>query len=49
MVTQSRIICNKLARLIFLQYLIPPDGHFEPELSLALDRALVDLEQMNDR
>jgi hypothetical protein len=31
-------------RLFLLQHLIPADGHFEPELSLALDRALADLE-----
>ncbi len=35
---------NLLFRLLLLQELIPADGHFEPELSLALDRALVDLE-----
>jgi len=28
-------------RLYFLQLLIPDDAHWEPELSLALDRALV--------
>jgi hypothetical protein len=30
--------------LWLLQLLIPEDGHFEAELSLALDQALVDLE-----
>lgn len=33
-----------LLRLYLLQLLIPEDGHFEPELSLALDRALIELE-----
>jgi hypothetical protein len=31
-------------RLYFLTLLIPEDGHWEGELSLALDRALVALE-----
>jgi hypothetical protein len=33
-----------LVRLFFLQLLIPDDNHFEPGLSLALDRALVAFE-----
>ena len=33
-----------LLRLYFLQVLIPADGHWERELSLALDRALLDFE-----
>lgn len=32
-------------RLFVLQLLIPEDHRFEPELSLALDRALVRLEE----
>lgn len=31
-------------RLYFLQLRIPEDGHFDPSLSLALDKALLDLE-----
>jgi len=31
-------------RLYLLQLLIPADGHFESRLSLAIDRALADLE-----
>jgi hypothetical protein len=30
-----------IVRLYLLQLLIPGDGHFEPDLSLALDRALL--------
>jgi hypothetical protein len=43
MLTQSEFLC-KLWRLIFLQCLIPADDHWEPELSLALDRATVAVE-----
>ena len=35
-----------LAWPFFLQSLIPADGHFEPELSLAIDRAFVDLDKL---
>jgi hypothetical protein len=31
-------------RLFLLELLIPGDGHFEPTLSLAIDRALMRLE-----
>jgi hypothetical protein len=33
-------------RLFFLQLMIPADEFFEPELSLALDRALMALEAL---
>lgn len=39
----------KLKRLVwsfFLQSLILADGHFEPELSLAIDRAFVDPDKL---
>ncbi len=32
-----------LSRLFFLVSMIPADGFFEPELSLAIDRALVEV------
>jgi hypothetical protein len=31
-------------RLFYLQLLIPADGYFEPELSLAIDRAVLQVE-----
>jgi hypothetical protein len=36
--------CQMIVRLVLLQLLIPEDGHFELELSLALDRVLIELE-----
>lgn len=41
MLSQLRLNCNKRALLFFLVCLIPGDNTWEPELSLALDRALV--------
>jgi hypothetical protein len=38
--TSFPVIC----KLYFLLRLIPADGFFEPELSLAIDRAVIDLE-----
>jgi len=36
-------------RLNLLQYLIPSDEHWEPELSLTLDRLLCQMEATNDQ
>jgi hypothetical protein len=38
------MLSDSFSKFFLLQLLIPDDGHFEPDLSLALDRALVDLE-----